>query len=375
MAALGEVPFGRYYGSVDATPLFVMLGGAPTGAAPATCRFLRSDRAERRARRSTGSNGTATVDGDGFVEYAPPVAARARAARAGRTRTTPCSTPTAMLAEGPIALCEVQAYVYAAWQAAARDRAAPSGDAAPGRGPRRARPGRSRPASRSASGARSWAATCWRSTAQAPCRVRSSNAGHAALDRDRATDAHARRVAETLMRDESFSGWGIRTLATPTRCATTRCRITTARSGRTTTRSSPPGSPATASATSVLRLFEGMRRRQPLRRSPPAAGAVLRVPAPERGGAHALSGRVRAAGLGLGVGVHASRRSARAVHRRAARRGIILPPDAPREHPRRAHRGALGRRRHHRRPAGEPPARRRAHRAGRQGDVRIVVVK
>src|SRR6185369_406688 len=28
MAALGEIPFGRYYGSVDATPLFVMLAGA-----------------------------------------------------------------------------------------------------------------------------------------------------------------------------------------------------------------------------------------------------------------------------------------------------------------------------------------------------------
>src|SRR5262249_36371697 len=28
MARLGEVPFGRYYGSVDATPLFVVLAGA-----------------------------------------------------------------------------------------------------------------------------------------------------------------------------------------------------------------------------------------------------------------------------------------------------------------------------------------------------------
>ena len=28
MAALGEMPFGRYYGSVDATPLFVVLAGA-----------------------------------------------------------------------------------------------------------------------------------------------------------------------------------------------------------------------------------------------------------------------------------------------------------------------------------------------------------
>jgi glycogen debranching enzyme len=31
MAALGEVPFGLYYGSVDSTPLFVMLAGL-TGA-------------------------------------------------------------------------------------------------------------------------------------------------------------------------------------------------------------------------------------------------------------------------------------------------------------------------------------------------------
>src|SRR5262249_36514434 len=28
MAALGEIPFGKYYGSVDSTPLFVLLAGA-----------------------------------------------------------------------------------------------------------------------------------------------------------------------------------------------------------------------------------------------------------------------------------------------------------------------------------------------------------
>ena len=38
MAALGEVPFGHYYGSVDATPLFVMLAGAYAASAPATGR-------------------------------------------------------------------------------------------------------------------------------------------------------------------------------------------------------------------------------------------------------------------------------------------------------------------------------------------------
>ncbi len=66
--ALGEVPFGRYYGSVDATPLFVMLAGAyyeRTGDRA----FLATHLAERRARarldRRYGDR-----DGDGFVEYA-----------------------------------------------------------------------------------------------------------------------------------------------------------------------------------------------------------------------------------------------------------------------------------------------------------------
>ena len=45
---------------------------------------------------------------------------RALPTRAGRIRTMPSSTPTARLAEGPIALVEVQGYVYAAKQLAAR---------------------------------------------------------------------------------------------------------------------------------------------------------------------------------------------------------------------------------------------------------------
>jgi glycogen debranching enzyme len=45
-----------------------------------------------------------------------------------------------------------------------------------------------------------------------PCRVRTSNAGHA-LFTGIASPARARRVAETLMSDDTFSGWGIRTVA------------------------------------------------------------------------------------------------------------------------------------------------------------------
>jgi len=48
--------------------------------------------------------------------------------------------------------------------------------------------------------------------AKRPCKVRASNAGHT-LWTGIASRAHARRVAETLMGDRHFSGWGIRTLA------------------------------------------------------------------------------------------------------------------------------------------------------------------
>ena len=67
MAALGEIPFGRYYGSVDATPLFVVLAGAY---------YERT--ADRRFIESIWSNIEAAIawmdtsgdrDGDGLIEY------------------------------------------------------------------------------------------------------------------------------------------------------------------------------------------------------------------------------------------------------------------------------------------------------------------
>jgi glycogen debranching enzyme len=45
-----------------------------------------------------------------------------------------------------------------------------------------------------------------------PCKVRTSNAGHC-LFAGVATQEHARRVATTLTDETSFSGWGIRTVA------------------------------------------------------------------------------------------------------------------------------------------------------------------
>ncbi len=67
MANLGEVPFGRYYGGIDSTPLFVMLAGAylrRTGDVD-TLRAIwpAIDMAIEWLRRYGDR------DGDGFIEY------------------------------------------------------------------------------------------------------------------------------------------------------------------------------------------------------------------------------------------------------------------------------------------------------------------
>jgi glycogen debranching enzyme len=208
MAAVGEVPFGRYYGSVDATPLFVYLAGAY---------YERT--ADRVLIESIWPNLEAALgwidrygdaDGDGLVEYA---------------RTTPHGLvhqgwkdshdaifhADGRPAEPPIALCEVQGYVYAARLAGARlaellgniDRAEKLRRQAEELRPLFER--------------RFWCEDL--STyalaldgAKRPCRVRSSNAGQC-LFTGIAEPDHARRVAGTLLHPDSFSGWGVRTIA------------------------------------------------------------------------------------------------------------------------------------------------------------------
>ncbi len=64
MAALGEIPFGRYYGSVDATPLFVMLAGRyfdRTGDLETIRAHLAAHRSRARLDRSSTATATATA--------------------------------------------------------------------------------------------------------------------------------------------------------------------------------------------------------------------------------------------------------------------------------------------------------------------------
>jgi glycogen debranching enzyme len=208
MALLNEVPFRRYYGSVDATPLFVMLAGAY---------FARTaDRATiqglwphiRAALRWCDEFGDR--DGDGFVEYH-------RKTEAGLVNQGWKDSYDAIFhsdgkaAEGPIALCEVQAYVYAAKRAAA-DLAKALNDSELA-----VTLGLEAEQLRARFEEAFW---CEEISTYAlaldgkkrRCRVRTSNAGHA-LFAGIASPERARRVADTLLSEHSFSGWGIRTVA------------------------------------------------------------------------------------------------------------------------------------------------------------------
>src|SRR5690606_37983705 len=113
-------------------------------------------------------------------------------------------------AEGPIALCEVQGYVYAASLAGAR-LADLLGNQARARA-LRARAERLRTRFDEAF----WCEDieCYAIAldgAKRPCRVRSSNAGQC-LFTGIALPERARVLADRLLADDMFSGWGVRTV-------------------------------------------------------------------------------------------------------------------------------------------------------------------
>src|SRR6202035_4374176 len=117
MAALREVPFGLYYGSVDSTPLFVMLAGLYAERTGDDATIVELWPAIEAA--LAWIDGPGDADGDGFVEYF-------RATEQGLANQGWKDSQDAIfhadgrLAEGPIALAEVQGYVFAAKRAAAR---------------------------------------------------------------------------------------------------------------------------------------------------------------------------------------------------------------------------------------------------------------
>jgi glycogen debranching enzyme len=208
MAALREVPFKLYYGSVDATPLFVMLAGLYTEHTGdiETLRELWPNIEAALA----WIDGPGDPDRDGFVEYH-------RADEHGLVNQGWKDSYDAIfhadgsIAVGPTALCEVQGYVYAAKRLAARCAR---------------RLGKLALCDaldmQAAKLAERFEAAFWCDDIgtyglaldgeKRLCRLRTSNAGQV-LFSGIATPERAAAVMRNLMRPSFFSGWGIRTVA------------------------------------------------------------------------------------------------------------------------------------------------------------------
>jgi glycogen debranching enzyme len=208
MAALHEIPFGGYYGSHDATPLFVMLAAAyqrRTGDLEFSARLWPHVEAALE-----WLDGPADPDGDGLIEYQARTPAGI-ANQGWKDSEDAIFHADGRLATGPIALCELQAYAYAARRGAA-DLAETLGQ-----------PDRATELRRRAELLRrAFEEAFWMPEAgtygvaldgdKALCRVRTSNPGHCLMAGIVAPE-RASRVADDLLSDAMFSGWGIRTLA------------------------------------------------------------------------------------------------------------------------------------------------------------------
>jgi len=208
MAALGEVPFAKYYGSVDSTPLFVLLASEyekRTGDAGVVDQIWDSICAAMAWIEKQLDNGR-----DGLLFYQ-----RARESglknQAWKDSQDSIFHASGAFPDGPVAVVEVQGYAYAALRGAA-ELAQTRGDL---------------------SRAGSWRrrAEKLRATIErlfwipemdfyaiavdgdgAACAVRASNAGH--LLYCGVPDAQrGAAVSAQLLRSDSASGWGIRTLA------------------------------------------------------------------------------------------------------------------------------------------------------------------
>jgi glycogen debranching enzyme len=208
MAALGEVPFGRYYGSVDATPLFVVLAGAYLRRSGDTQLIREIWPAIDRALNWIET--TADRDGDGFIEYQ-------RAEELGLSNQGWKDSYDSVfhadgaLASGPISLVESQCFAYAARRAGAAC-ARSVGDEL-----------RANILDGAADRLRLlFHDAFWDDRLglfvlaldgqKSPCAVRTSNAAYA-LFAGIATPEQAAQMGEVFATRNFWSGWGVRTVA------------------------------------------------------------------------------------------------------------------------------------------------------------------
>ncbi len=208
MAALGEVPFGRYYGGVDSTPLFVMLAHAyqlRTGD-----RALIDEIWDALVAATEWIERRLDASPIGFLDYARGEAS-GLVNQAWKDSHDSMFHASGRFPTGPLAVVEVQGYAYAALQAMST---LAQGHAAAARGAawlRRSQRLRAAIEEKFWVPQMNYYAMALDGAGQ-PCEVYGSNAGHLLYcgvpDQERAA-----AVAAHLSSSRFASGWGIRTLA------------------------------------------------------------------------------------------------------------------------------------------------------------------
>lgn len=208
MSAVNELPFGRYYGGVDTTPLFVVLAGAYARRS-GDRQFIESIWPALRSAIGWVEQNAAN-HGEGFLAYARGEAS-GLLNQGWKDSHDSVFHADGRTPDGPIALVEVQGYAFRAYLTMA-ELAGWHGDAD--------------------------SATHWRQQAERlraaverqfwlddqqfyalaidgagePCRIRTSNAGHL-LYCGLPEAVRGRALAQQLLAGAFNSGWGIRTLA------------------------------------------------------------------------------------------------------------------------------------------------------------------
>jgi len=202
------VPFGRYYGSVDSTPLFLILATAyfqRTG----DFKFIQSIWPHIEAALEWIDK-YADLDGDGFYEYSKR-SVNGLIQQGWKDSHDSIFHHDGEIAEPPIALCEMQGYVFAARHSMAL---------------LCERLGRAELGERLLLQAGElqvrFDKAFWNDELKTfvlaldgrkrQCQVRTSNAGHALFSKI-ASVSRAKVLGNTLLDGRSFSGWGIRTVA------------------------------------------------------------------------------------------------------------------------------------------------------------------
>lgn len=208
LARLNKIPHTPYYGTVDATPLFLILMSQYAQWTGDLGLFVELRTHVEQALEWIDRYGD--VAGDGYVSYMSNTK-QGLINQGWKDSGDAIVTADGRFARPPIALVEVQGYVYMAKQSIA-DLYERAGE-----------PERALLLRREADELRArfnrdfWIEEegCYAlalEAGHAPCRVMSSNAGQA-LWTGIVDDAKAGRVVDRLMKPDLFSGWGIRTLS------------------------------------------------------------------------------------------------------------------------------------------------------------------